>query len=181
MIWDLANYKQTQVLSDAASNWGQITCILWIPLENGVTVHGLLCFGTGRGRVVIYRRQRRRVGVTYTYQSWYADTWYFYRTSYLKVLTGNYSAWEIALKLSLSTPSTIGSLQQVIREKSRCFDSRKKVRKYRIPDFENEPTWGLSELSPLWTVEQIEGVPRSAHFVNRGEEVIVYTLESGEV
>ena len=180
MIWDLANYKQTQVLSDAASNWGQITCILWIPLENGVTVHGLLCFGTGRGRVVIYRRQKRRVGVTYTYQSWYADTWYFYRTSYLKVLTGNYSAWEIALKLSLSTPSTIASLQQVIREKSRCFDSRKEVRRIPYSRF-----WvklrSFSELSPLWTVEQIEGIPRSAHFVNRGEEVIVYTLESGEV
>lgn len=54
--------------------------------------------------------------------------------------------------------------------------------KWRIHVLENKLTCcQSSELLLLWTIDQIEAIARSAHFVNRGEEVVVYALESGEV
>ncbi|KAF8961311.1 WD40-repeat-containing domain protein [Flammula alnicola] len=32
----------------------------------------------------------------------------------------------------------------------------------------------------LWTVEHTEAIPRSVHFLNRGEDIVIYSLESGE-
>lgn len=33
----------------------------------------------------------------------------------------------------------------------------------------------------LWTVEHAEAIPRSVHFMNSGEDVSIYSLESGEM
>ena len=38
-----------------------------------------------------------------------------------------------------------------------------------------------SEASLLWTVDLSEAIPRSAHFVNRGEDIVIYALETGEM
>jgi hypothetical protein len=44
------------------------------------------------------------------------------------------------------------------------------------------PLSGLNlEVSPLWTVNLSEAIPRSVHFVNRGEDIIIYALETGEM
>ena len=37
------------------------------------------------------------------------------------------------------------------------------------------------EVSLLWTVDLSEAIPRFAHFVNRGEDIIIYALETGEM
>jgi len=60
-IWDLVTYEQRVTLADKACKWGQITCLLWIGLDDNSLGGGLLCFGTGRGRMVLYRRQQKRV------------------------------------------------------------------------------------------------------------------------
>ncbi|KDR65390.1 hypothetical protein GALMADRAFT_148734 [Galerina marginata CBS 339.88] len=120
IIWDLGNYKQIQVFNDVANKWGQITSLLWIPLENG----------------------RRR----------------FIESSDTQVFSVGDSVEAIAfdpINYRFGTTSHQGKIKMFRLEKE--------------------------ELSPLWTVEQIEGIPRSAYFVNRGEEVVICTLESGEV
>ncbi|KAF8961287.1 WD40-repeat-containing domain protein [Flammula alnicola] len=33
----------------------------------------------------------------------------------------------------------------------------------------------------LWTVEHTEAIPRSVYFLNRGEDIMIYSLESGEM
>jgi|SRR5271169_2965920 len=38
-----------------------------------------------------------------------------------------------------------------------------------------------SEASLLWTVDLSEAIPRSAHFVNRGDDIVIYALETGEM
>jgi hypothetical protein len=49
-----------QVIQDHGGRWGQITCMLWIASENGHP-SAMLCFGTGRGRILIYRRLKTGV------------------------------------------------------------------------------------------------------------------------
>lgn len=36
-------------------------------------------------------------------------------------------------------------------------------------------------LTELWNTQQREAIPRSVYFVNRGEEILIYALESGEM
>ena len=52
-IWDVGCKQIYQVVGDELERWGQITCIQWL---TGVSDHSItLCFGTGRGLVLIYQ------------------------------------------------------------------------------------------------------------------------------
>jgi WD40 repeat protein len=51
-IWDINAKRSHQVISDELERWGQVTCVKWLP---GISNNGeVLCFGTGRGLVLIY-------------------------------------------------------------------------------------------------------------------------------
>lgn len=71
-IWDIDGKKPYQVISDELERWGQVTCVKWLP---GISNNGeVLCFGTGRGLVLIYHRLKETVciynnieGVKYTH------------------------------------------------------------------------------------------------------------------
>jgi hypothetical protein len=53
-VWDITRQRIYQVIEDDLERWGQITCILWLP---GISDYGdTLCFGTGRGLVLIYQQ-----------------------------------------------------------------------------------------------------------------------------
>ncbi|KAF8801037.1 hypothetical protein BYT27DRAFT_7014252, partial [Phlegmacium glaucopus] len=53
-IWDIDRKRPYQVISDELERWGQVTCAKWLPgISNNEEV---LCFGTGRGLVLIYHR-----------------------------------------------------------------------------------------------------------------------------
>ena len=52
-IWDINGERPHQVISDKLGRWGQVTCAKWLPsISNNGEV---LCFGTGRGLVLIYQ------------------------------------------------------------------------------------------------------------------------------
>lgn len=54
-VWDIETLVNLQVIRDPDENWGQITCLNWLP--GGAEQEGnALCFGTGRGHVIIFRR-----------------------------------------------------------------------------------------------------------------------------
>lgn len=58
-IWSVKDQICRQTISDG-HRWGQITCLKWLTSEAPAMT---LCFGTGRGRVLIYRYGR--TGVSY--------------------------------------------------------------------------------------------------------------------
>ena len=61
-IWDLNVFRQFQTLADHSGTWGQITCIKFLKSNGDLGPSGdLLCFGTGRGYLLLYHRQRRTV------------------------------------------------------------------------------------------------------------------------
>jgi WD40 repeat protein len=67
-IWNVEAKRSHQVISDHLGRWGQITCIKWLSgnSENG----NVICFGTGRGLVLVYQRTKDTVS-QYTYtQEW---------------------------------------------------------------------------------------------------------------
>lgn len=58
-IWDIDGKRSHQVISDELERWGQVTCVKWLP---GISNSGeVLCFGTGRGLVLIYHRLKEAV------------------------------------------------------------------------------------------------------------------------
>jgi len=66
-IWDLSSKAKPHVLQDRLQRWGQITCLKWIlagSSENGE----LICFGTGRGLIIIYQRSKDLVSKIRTSQ-----------------------------------------------------------------------------------------------------------------
>ena len=54
-VWDIETLVNLQVIRDPDENWGQITCLVWFPCGAGQEGN-VLCFGTGRGHVNIFRR-----------------------------------------------------------------------------------------------------------------------------
>ena len=59
-IWDIETLVNLQVIRDPDENWGQITCLNWLPC--GAEQEGnVLCFGTGRGHIIIFRRSGNSV------------------------------------------------------------------------------------------------------------------------
>lgn len=58
-LWDLTRKQVHQVIEDDLGRWGQITCAQWLA---GVSEFGdTLCFGTGRGLLLIYQRTKEAV------------------------------------------------------------------------------------------------------------------------
>ena len=65
-IWDLNMFRQYQKLADHSSAWGQVTvtCIKFLKMIGEPNPTGdSLCFGTGRGYLLLYHRQRKTVGI----------------------------------------------------------------------------------------------------------------------
>ena len=63
-VWDMNNLQSIQTIADRNHRWGQITCLKFISAD---TTSDWMCFGTGRGRFLVYRRLRKSVG------GWSAD------------------------------------------------------------------------------------------------------------
>lgn len=60
-IWDIDGKRPYQIISDELERWGQITCMKWLP---GISNNGeVICFGTGRGLVLIYHRLKEAVSI----------------------------------------------------------------------------------------------------------------------
>lgn len=68
-IWDMDKLSRYQTLIDPACQWGQITAVTFVKLDsNAIGSNGLewLCFGTGRGQCLIYRKSRKAVSISCT-------------------------------------------------------------------------------------------------------------------
>lgn len=61
-IWNVKTKKIHQLISDQLGRWGQITAIQW--LADNSSAGAQLCFGTGRGFVLIYRQKKDEVRPT---------------------------------------------------------------------------------------------------------------------
>ena len=57
VLWDVETFKVSQTLTDQNERWGQITYLQFIEGPAGE----LLCFGTGRGSILIFKRNKRSV------------------------------------------------------------------------------------------------------------------------
>lgn len=64
-IWDLHVFQKYQTLADH-SKWGQITCIKFLNIEQ-TSMAEWLCFGTGRGFLLLYHRQQKAVSLPSTH------------------------------------------------------------------------------------------------------------------
>jgi len=62
-IWILETYQCFQAIHDSGGKWGQITCVKWLPAE-AAGAGDTLCFGTGRGLLLIYRQSKNVVHIT---------------------------------------------------------------------------------------------------------------------
>ncbi|KDR76662.1 hypothetical protein GALMADRAFT_139563 [Galerina marginata CBS 339.88] len=143
-IWDLVTYERRATLADKARKWGQITCLLWIGLDNHISGSDLLCFGTGRGRMVLYKRQRKRDRFIEI-----SDVQVFSCGDCMETITFDPVHFRII-----------------------ATSHNGKIKMFRLDK---------DEISPVWTVDLSEAIPRSAHFINRGEDVVIYALETGEI
>jgi len=61
-IWDLKAQKTIQTFEDLRNRWGQVTSML--VSDTAITGGAMLCCGTGRGQVLIFRRLKKKVGST---------------------------------------------------------------------------------------------------------------------
>ena len=59
VLWDIKSFKPSQTLTDQNGRWGQITCLQFIEGPTGE----VLCFGTGRGSIVMFKRSKRSVSI----------------------------------------------------------------------------------------------------------------------
>lgn len=69
-IWDIYGKRHLQTLEDRSRRWGQITCLKWLSI-NPIEGNRALCFGTGRGLLLIYQRLEGKVLVS-------TDLWEFW-------------------------------------------------------------------------------------------------------
>ena len=58
-VWDMNHLQSIQTIADRNCRWGQITCLKFISAD---MTSDWMCFGTGRGRFLVYRRLRKLVG-----------------------------------------------------------------------------------------------------------------------
>lgn len=59
VLWDIKSFKPSQTLTDQNGRWAQITCLQFIEGPTGE----VLCFGTGRGSIVMFKRSKRSVSI----------------------------------------------------------------------------------------------------------------------
>jgi WD40 repeat protein len=57
-IWDTKAFRNLETIRDPNGQWGQVTCAKFI-ITNPTTE--VLCFGTGRGHFLVYRRPSKSV------------------------------------------------------------------------------------------------------------------------
>ncbi|KDR82488.1 hypothetical protein GALMADRAFT_134096 [Galerina marginata CBS 339.88] len=141
-VWDLKTLSCIDTLTDSGGRWGQITCIIWI----SGTHNGLLCLGTGRGRLVMFRRKRSHFVEV-------SDSQIFEAGSSIEAIKFDPNQQRLAIA------SHNGS-----------------VKMFRFNKEGNSPT----PLIELWTVNPSQAIPRSLHFLNSGEDLVTFHLESGE-
>ena len=55
-IWNVRGRCHLQTLQDKSERWGQVTCLKWLSTTS--PEGSILCFGTGRGIVLIYQGGR---------------------------------------------------------------------------------------------------------------------------
>ncbi|KAF9470815.1 hypothetical protein BDN70DRAFT_901824, partial [Pholiota conissans] len=55
-IWDIEAKRSYYTIKDSLERWGQITCIKWLSRTSDDCDR--LCFGTGRGLVLLYREKK---------------------------------------------------------------------------------------------------------------------------
>ncbi|KDR71183.1 hypothetical protein GALMADRAFT_144244 [Galerina marginata CBS 339.88] len=143
-IWDLKTFLCTETLTDSGGCWGQITCLTWI----GNLHSGLLCIGTGRGRLVVFRRKRQ--------------------SQFIEILDTQI----------FDTGSSVEAIKFDPNQQRMAVASHNgKVKMFRFNKEGALPT----PLVALWTVNPTQAIPRALHFLNNGEDLITFHLESGEL
>ena len=55
-IWNIREKRHLQTIQDKFDRWGQVTCLKWLSINSpeGKTI----CFGTGRGLILVYQGGR---------------------------------------------------------------------------------------------------------------------------
>ena len=160
-IWNVEAKCNYQVISDHLGRWGQITCIKWL-LDNGTSI----CFGTGRGLVLVYQRTKDTVS-QYTY------------TRNGKMLINLQDMFK-----ELSSTAVVPfnePVESMDYDRNNCrliLSSRTGM----LKAFQVEKNGTLifcwsKDLNDTW-----KGViPRSVRFTGKGENVLVCGLESGQM
>ena len=60
-IWNVGGKCPLQTLQDKSERWGQVTCLKWLSISS--PEGSVICFGTGRGLVLVYQGGRDFVSV----------------------------------------------------------------------------------------------------------------------
>ncbi|KDR65526.1 hypothetical protein GALMADRAFT_148633 [Galerina marginata CBS 339.88] len=144
-IWDLKTFQRTETLTDSGGRWGQITCMIWTGATNG----SLLCLGTGRGRLVAYRRKR-------------------IQSHFVEIVDAQIFDTGISVEAIAFDPNQ----QRLV-----TAGHNGSVKMFRLNKEGNLPT----PLVALWNVDPSQAIPRSLHFLNKGEDLMIFHLESGEL
>jgi hypothetical protein len=124
-IWDIDRKRPYQVISDELERWGQVTCAKWLPgISNNEEV---LCFGTGRGLVLIYHRLKEAVCI---YNKIEAGKYIYSQSN--RTVSRNYQILVSCLSTSLwnlstMTRSSLGLHCQVTLARLRSFIWRRMV------------------------------------------------------
>ena len=105
-IWDIDGKRPYQVISDELERWGQITCVKWLP---GISNNGeVLCFGTGRGLVLIYHQLKEAVWIYNKIKGKYSHS--------NRTVSRNY---QILVSCLSTSPLNLWTMMETIRG-SRC-------------------------------------------------------------
>ncbi|PPR03684.1 hypothetical protein CVT24_007690 [Panaeolus cyanescens] len=141
-IWNLQTYECVQTLADQESQWGQITTIRFVNAGAGHNV--FLCFGTGRGRLIIY--QQNRMGTLFTQISNEAG----------------FTSWDCVESICFSA-----SKQRLV-----ATSQSGKIKLFTFLD---------GRLVEQWERSMRGAIARASHFVDNGNNLLVYGLETGEI
>ena len=101
-IWDLHVFRPYQTLADRSRTWGQITWIRFLNVELNPTGE-LLCFGTGRGYLLLYHRQRKAVSI-WTWNMTIFTYWKYQGRLFRSVLSTSLQPWRQRRNLCVWLP-----------------------------------------------------------------------------
>ena len=130
-----------QVLADRNHRWGQITSLKFI-LDTAAS--DWMCFGTGRGRLLVYRRPRKQGAV------------------FMEILcTPVFTSGDSVESFSFDS----------VHNRLIVTSHFGQIKMYEV---------NAGMLIDLWTEEMCDAIPRGTVFMDRGNTVMVYGLETGK-
>lgn len=157
----MTTFQHFQSLIDHNRRWGQVTIIKFINRDVTHTGTEWICFGTGRGHLLVYHRSRKSVSEP-TFHL------FFFLMHSAKLEFKEYIHQEI-----FGAGDSVESFAFDPSAQNFAITSHYgRLQVLRIED---------GKFAKLWVDTFVDVIPRAVSFTDKGASIIIYMMESGMV